>query len=248
MTEYLPDSCSYQRQACWRPGRPHILQAVAALPPRAALLGENLRCSQRRVHLWTSNRLPMGTVGSTPSASALVKGNYLLPEEVHGRLNKIHYLWRTPFRGYMAHWNQYGSFFGDNFAWLPSSTVYVAIVLTAMQAGLATELQENTALQSALNGVTFPSWGTRRRRLRNGRVLLYVYQQLGRYEVLHKGEMGKGQDVGLRLSKTTELSWTLAGHVLLPSSRLARFIVRSGVQQSLEASTREVSSEGVSPI
>jgi len=51
-----------------------------------------------------------------------------------GRLNKIYILSRRPFlRGYMAHWNQYGTFFRDNFVWLASATVYIAIVLTAMR-------------------------------------------------------------------------------------------------------------------
>ncbi|KAF6786369.1 hypothetical protein CSOJ01_15446, partial [Colletotrichum sojae] len=66
------------------------------------------------------------------------------------RLNKIYFFWKTPLRGYMSRWNQYGSFFHDNFALLASSTVYIAVVLTAMQVGLATEaLQDNAAFQSA---------------------------------------------------------------------------------------------------
>lgn len=71
------------------------------------------------------------------------------------RINKIHFLWKTPFRGYLSHWNQYGAFLHDNFAVLASSTVYIAVVLTAMQVGLATEkLQNNTAFQSASYGFT----------------------------------------------------------------------------------------------
>ncbi|KAI6777607.1 uncharacterized protein J7T54_002871 [Emericellopsis cladophorae] len=70
------------------------------------------------------------------------------------RLNKIHLLWKAPLRGYASRWNQYGSFFSDNFSWLASSIVYIAIVLTAMQVGLATRLQENEAFQSASYGFT----------------------------------------------------------------------------------------------
>ncbi|KAM0278414.1 hypothetical protein ACHAQH_005169 [Verticillium albo-atrum] len=70
------------------------------------------------------------------------------------RLNKIHLLWKTPLQGYVSRWTQYGSFFRDYFAWLASSTVYIAIVLTAMQVGLATRLQENKAFQSASYGFT----------------------------------------------------------------------------------------------
>ena len=71
------------------------------------------------------------------------------------RLNKIYRVLQTPPRGYMSRWNQYGSFFRDNLAWLASTTVYVAIVLTAMQVGLATEmLKDSNAFQSASYGFT----------------------------------------------------------------------------------------------
>jgi hypothetical protein len=72
------------------------------------------------------------------------------------RLNKIYRLFQRPFlRGYMSHWHQYGAFFQDNFAWLASVTVYIAIVLTAMQVGLATKsLADNDTFQSASYGFT----------------------------------------------------------------------------------------------
>jgi hypothetical protein len=38
----------------------------------------------------------------------------------------------------MLHWQQYGTFFQENFALLASAIVYIAIVLNAMQVGLAT--------------------------------------------------------------------------------------------------------------
>lgn len=72
------------------------------------------------------------------------------------RLNKIYYFSRRPLlRGYMANWNQYGTFFQDNFGWLASATVYVAIVLAAMQVGLATKaLANNDTFQSASHRFT----------------------------------------------------------------------------------------------
>ena len=79
---------------------------------------------------------------------------------IHGelrlsRLNKIYLLFQTPLRRYMSQWNQYGSFFRDNFGWLASVIVYIAIVLTAMQVGLATEpLANNDAFQAASYGFT----------------------------------------------------------------------------------------------
>ncbi|KAH6986801.1 hypothetical protein EDB80DRAFT_183089 [Ilyonectria destructans] len=70
------------------------------------------------------------------------------------RLNKIYALSQTP-RGYMPRWNRYGTFFHDNFAWLASATLYIVIVLTAMQVGLATEsLARSDAFQSAAHGFT----------------------------------------------------------------------------------------------
>jgi hypothetical protein len=72
------------------------------------------------------------------------------------RLNKIYRLSQHPFlRGYMSHWHQYGTFFQDNSAWLASAIVYIAIVLTAMQVGLATKsLTDNDAFQSVSYGFT----------------------------------------------------------------------------------------------
>lgn len=71
------------------------------------------------------------------------------------RLNKIYILsGRDVFRGYLPSWQQYGAYFRDNLAWLASATVYIAIVLTAMQVGLATSLSENKAFRSASYGFT----------------------------------------------------------------------------------------------
>ncbi|KDN59866.1 hypothetical protein CSUB01_11035 [Colletotrichum sublineola] len=70
-------------------------------------------------------------------------------------LNKIYFFRKTPLRGYMSRWNQYSSFLQDNLAWLARSTIYIAVVLTAMQVGLAIEvLQGNQAFQSASYGFT----------------------------------------------------------------------------------------------
>ncbi|KAM4060722.1 subtilisin-like serine protease [Hirsutella rhossiliensis] len=70
------------------------------------------------------------------------------------RLNKIYSLLHSPLRGYMSHWDQYGAFFHDTFAWLATAVVYVALVLTAMQVGLSTELGRSEAFRSASSGFT----------------------------------------------------------------------------------------------
>ncbi|KAI0869824.1 hypothetical protein GGS24DRAFT_477556 [Hypoxylon argillaceum] len=79
---------------------------------------------------------------------------YIYGELRLSRLNKIQYL-HVAFRGYMASWRRYGDFFYDNFTWLASATVYIAIVLTAMQVGLGTDvLGKNQAFQAASYGFT----------------------------------------------------------------------------------------------
>ncbi|KAK3935925.1 hypothetical protein QBC46DRAFT_40663 [Diplogelasinospora grovesii] len=85
-----------------------------------------------------------------------IDGRFVYGELRLSRLNKIYLLSRRPFlRGYMSQWRQYGTFFQDNFAWLASAVVYVGIVLTAMQVGLATKsLADNDAFQSASYGFT----------------------------------------------------------------------------------------------
>ncbi|KAK7936747.1 uncharacterized protein PG986_015185 [Apiospora aurea] len=54
----------------------------------------------------------------------------------------------------MLPWNLYGDFLRDNFAWLASTTVYIAVVLMVMQVGLATSLATNEAFQAASYGFT----------------------------------------------------------------------------------------------
>lgn len=73
------------------------------------------------------------------------------------RLSRLNKIYRCPLllRGYMTHWHQYGSFLRDNFTWLASTTVYIAIVLTAMQVGLAIDrLSGNDSFVSASYGFT----------------------------------------------------------------------------------------------
>ncbi|KAL5364464.1 hypothetical protein BJX96DRAFT_187805 [Aspergillus floccosus] len=71
------------------------------------------------------------------------------------RLNKIYALTQTPLRGYMARWDRYSTFFHDYFTWLASGSLYIAIVLSAMQVGLATDaLAQNKTFQSASYGFT----------------------------------------------------------------------------------------------
>ncbi|KAH8662683.1 hypothetical protein BGZ61DRAFT_562804, partial [Ilyonectria robusta] len=70
------------------------------------------------------------------------------------RLSKIYRLRRNLLHGYMPRWNQYSDFICNNFALLASSTVYIAIVLTAMQVGLGTKLRDNDAFFAASYGFT----------------------------------------------------------------------------------------------
>ncbi|KAK7426296.1 hypothetical protein QQZ08_007197 [Neonectria magnoliae] len=67
------------------------------------------------------------------------------------RLNKIYRLYPPLFlTGYIRAWQRYNEFWNQTFAVLASLIVYIAIVLGAMQVGLATnELQDNKAFHSA---------------------------------------------------------------------------------------------------
>jgi uncharacterized membrane protein len=81
------------------------------------------------------------------------------PRFIYGelRLSRLKYIvspnGRSFLRGYMSLWHQYGTFFQENFQWLASATIYIAIVLSAMQVGLATKaLANNDAFQSVSYG------------------------------------------------------------------------------------------------
>jgi hypothetical protein len=85
-----------------------------------------------------------------------IDGRFIYGELRLSRLNKIYRFSQRPFLfGYVSHWHQYGTFFKDNLAWLAAGIAYIAIVLTAMQVGLATKsLADNDTFQSASYGFT----------------------------------------------------------------------------------------------
>lgn len=71
------------------------------------------------------------------------------------RLNYVYYITQGSLDGYAHRYNRYSDFFRSHLAWMTAATVYVAIVLTAMQVGLATgKLGENSLFQSASYGFT----------------------------------------------------------------------------------------------
>lgn len=77
------------------------------------------------------------------------------------RLNRLNSIYRIKFgtkhfiRGYFYGYHEYGTFLEHNFAWIVTFFAYVAIVLTAMQVGLATKkLVENDAFHDASYGFT----------------------------------------------------------------------------------------------
>lgn len=78
------------------------------------------------------------------------------PRFKHGelRLSRINAINRvvnlSPFQAYFNSWNDYSSFFRDNLHWIAASTVWLVLILTAMQVGLAAEpLQNNTEFKKA---------------------------------------------------------------------------------------------------
>lgn len=103
---------------------------------------------------WSSWRKLVKQILSTDKVYQRINARFMYGELRLGRLNKIYYLSQRPFfRGYISHWHQYSQFLQDNFSWLASMVVYIAVVLTAMQVGLATKLlADNDAFQSASYG------------------------------------------------------------------------------------------------
>ena len=73
-----------------------------------------------------------------------------------GRLNAVYrFTGLSLLRGYETGYNQYSSYFRENFKWLAAILAYVVVVLTAMQVGLATKtLGESTSFQAASYGFT----------------------------------------------------------------------------------------------
>ncbi|KAK0631001.1 hypothetical protein B0T17DRAFT_489569, partial [Bombardia bombarda] len=76
------------------------------------------------------------------------------PRFLHADINTIHRFTRLPpFSPYLRSWYNYSSLFRDNLAWMAATAIFVALVLTAMQVGLATErLQGDAAFQKASYG------------------------------------------------------------------------------------------------
>jgi hypothetical protein len=72
--------------------------------------------------------------------SANVNKRYCYGELRQGRLNYIYRIARgSIIRGYEFGYNQYGTFFSRNFAWMITVFAYVTIALVALQVGLATD-------------------------------------------------------------------------------------------------------------
>ncbi|KAI9037822.1 uncharacterized protein KD926_011611 [Aspergillus affinis] len=72
------------------------------------------------------------------------------------RLDILHRMTQMPpFEPYLRHYWNYGSLFHDNITLLATATVFIALVLTAMQVGLATEqLGQNKSFMAASYGFT----------------------------------------------------------------------------------------------
>ena len=72
------------------------------------------------------------------------------------RLNTIHrFTQLPPFDPYFRGWRHYGDLFQDNLTWLATAVVFIALVLTAMQVGLATDqLKANNSFMAASYGFT----------------------------------------------------------------------------------------------
>ncbi|KAF2679888.1 hypothetical protein K458DRAFT_434780 [Lentithecium fluviatile CBS 122367] len=88
--------------------------------------------------------------------SSTMHPRFLRAELRLSRINTIHRFTHLPrFDPYFRSRHNYSGLFGDNLAWMATATVFVVLVLTAMQVGLATErLKGDDAFQQASYGFT----------------------------------------------------------------------------------------------
>ncbi len=75
------------------------------------------------------------------------------------RLGRINWIYRLTFRnfvrGYVYRYNRFSVFLSRNFAWLAVAFLYITVVLSAMQVGLATDrLKGSSRFQDASYGFT----------------------------------------------------------------------------------------------
>lgn len=71
------------------------------------------------------------------------------------RLNYIYYFTQGNPEGFMRRWHRFSTFVMENLGWVTATTVYIVVVLTSMQVGLATEtLGQNHSFQTASYGFT----------------------------------------------------------------------------------------------
>lgn len=114
-------------------------------------LAQSLRLLPREVS-WSSWKAMVSQL-QVDTLRHRVDRRFLHGELRLGRLNKIYFFHQTPFSAYVPLWNQTRTFFQDNLAWLASATVYMVIVLTSMQLGVATKpLANSDAFQYASYG------------------------------------------------------------------------------------------------
>lgn len=79
----------------------------------------------------------------SPSVHRKIHRRFQYGELRLGRLNAIYFFTKLGY--YMNQWPNYPSFLRDQLGWLATTTIYIAVVLNAMQVGLATNLLEANA-------------------------------------------------------------------------------------------------------
>ncbi|KAL6228939.1 hypothetical protein BDW75DRAFT_250359 [Aspergillus navahoensis] len=86
----------------------------------------------------------------------LIHPRFLRAELRLARLDTLHrWTQMPPFEPYLRHYWNYGSLFRENITFLATATVFIALVLTAMQVGLATEqLRQSKNFMAASYGFT----------------------------------------------------------------------------------------------
>ncbi|KAK7749757.1 hypothetical protein SLS53_000336 [Cytospora paraplurivora] len=131
-----------------------ILSSYTALVSHKSdfLIAQDRHLIPREVE-WSAWRTLVRKIVGIKDIDHKVDQRFLYGELRLDRLNLIYFL-SGHMRMYMLRWHKYTAFFRDNLSLLASGTVYIAVVLTAMQVGLATSLADNSAFLTASYGFT----------------------------------------------------------------------------------------------
>lgn len=144
----------------WRVAFGFLLSYVALIAHESDLIIAQQRHLVSSSITWGAWRVFAGDILAHADSSSITKVNvderFYYGELSLSRLSKLYRLKQSRLSGdYLVQWRHHSPFFSDRFKWLATATVYIALVLAAMQVGLATtHLGANESFQVASSGFT----------------------------------------------------------------------------------------------